>query len=81
MVLILLAKPIAIYVRIALIKVWKPSLEGLFLELCLTLSRLSLGLQIGLHELFEKLIGRSWSWSSYNIQSGSGGRGMRDSRH
>lgn len=58
-VFILLAKPIAIHVKITLVKIWKPNLEGLILRLCFALSWLSLKIHINLYELFEKLIGRN----------------------
>ena len=58
-VFILLAKPIAIHMKIASVEIWKPSLEGLILRLCFALSWLSLKIYINFYELFEKFIGRS----------------------
>ena len=66
MVLTLLAKPIAIHMRISPVEIWKPSLKRLFSGLCLALSHLSLGLQVGFHKLFEKFIGRGRSEGSWS---------------
>ena len=81
MVLTLLTKAIAVQVRVSIIKVGEPGLQRLLSRLCLDRNRrwglvLVLVLQVGFHELLEKLFvgGRSGNWS------GSGSLSPENSR-
>lgn len=73
MILTLLTKMVAVHVRLPGVQLREPGLERLFLRLRLGRSRgLNLGLQIGLHKLFEQLVGGGRSRSETRSGSVSG---------
>ena len=64
MIFALLAKAVAILVQVALVEDWKVDFQRLLSKFWLNkLSKLSLGLQISLHEPFKQLIGGKQSKS------------------